>query len=496
MGGIHLFQKHKKLSMVAFILLILGFVIPMMVPLHSNTYTPPKMKNAEAKETYREIAESLGENVANDANPAIMITSNEYLGRYIQDNKLTDKQVVSLMKDVPLYQIEMTGDTNDPFISIDPLTKKLVKADNLSVAVKNDEAVTSFVHKQYGEEFTLSKKQKREARWDETIAYPEGKVTVYTFKSDFNHDHISDQVKVMVEDGKIVLADHFASVDHHGKINSIPFGPMLGLSFGSILVYIVLAVIACCLFVYKMGKRQIVSFRLPFIPAIIALVFTEIATISFEGKLTMASLGFNLFFSVMIYFVLAVFIKTKENVYSLDEWKEPVYVGFLFASIGFFLSTVFYTIATMMGAWSSPSLNFSMLMSDHKWFVVLASLAIGIGAAVSEELTARFAFDKMMSKVPAVLVALFSSFVWALLHLGYEVYPWYLRVIELTFVIGPFIYYVYKKYGLKYSIMLHFFFNSFFSAFELYYYDQGLAWVSSILALFPLLLLLRKSKNN
>ncbi|WP_419182568.1 type II CAAX prenyl endopeptidase Rce1 family protein [Lysinibacillus fusiformis] len=100
-------------------------------------------------------------------------------------------------------------------------------------------------------------------------------------------------------------------------------------------------------------------------------------------------------------------------------------------------------------------------------------------------------FDRF-SVVASVIL---TSFFWGIQHLSYDVYPWYLRIIEFM-IIGSFFYFIYKKFGFKTAIFCHYFYNSLFTTLFLFRVDMKVAIVALILSISPLLVLLLKTKSQ
>jgi membrane protease YdiL (CAAX protease family) len=122
---------------------------------------------------------------------------------------------------------------------------------------------------------------------------------------------------------------------------------------------------------------------------------------------------------------------------------------------------LFLWTATLLGAsGDDTALRERISTSPWPW---LLPIAIGLSAALFEELVFRKWMDNLLSRftrswAPA---ALLSSLLWSLTHLQYTVSPWYLRLIEITLFAGPVSFWIYKKYGLYTAVLGHALYNAF-----------------------------------
>lgn len=167
--------------------------------------------------------------------------------------------------------------------------------------------------------------------------------------------------------------------------------------------------------------------------------------------------------------------------------KEKVIQGYLLSAVSLLISTVFYAVAERIWKMWGSSEDTFLLLKDAKW-LALTPLLVGFYAAVTEEVMYRkfgeFLFKRVWNN--QLFIALTTSFIWAIGHLTYNMYPWYFRIIELTFVIGPFFYWVYKAYGLTASIVCHYLFNCFSVSLSLFVLDEYYAY-TLLLLLVPLI---------
>ena len=87
----------------------------------------------------------------------------------------------------------------------------------------------------------------------------------------------------------------------------------------------------------------------------------------------------------------------------------------------------------------------------------LEPLTVGIGASISEEFMFRLfaiSFFKRYLKKDFFAV-LIPAVIWAFSHSSYEVFPPYVRGIELT-IVGIILGYLFLKFGLEMTIITHY----------------------------------------
>lgn len=202
-------------------------------------------------------------------------------------------------------------------------------------------------------------------------------------------------------------------------------------------------------------------------------------------------------------FMAMLAVYTKKNALGsrsperLGRLREKVFQGYLFGVLAFLPSLLFYVIAThLFGAWGSAQDEF-VLLKSARW-MALTPLFIGLAPAVTEELMFRkfgeFVFRRVWNN--QIFIALVTSFIWATLHLGYAVHPWYLRIVELTLFVGPFLYWVYKKYGLTASMTAHYLFNCFLMSVTLIAIDAERYVYCLLFLLVPLIIYLVPAKRR
>lgn len=486
-------KTYVKISILALLSCLLFLFFPQWTNTISQSYPAPSFDNKEAVSIYREFLDK--HNIKyKKFSPTVMVTSVESIGLYAQEKKFSEKQIEKLAEHIPFYNVELSNAIDDPILRIDPLSKQVNGGEYFHLSVKNDHEVETFVHEIFGSSFTLLKKEKNVSDGSFLSKISKDKPTNYVFEGNFHTKNITEKVVISVTKG------HITSFERYGDIvGKQENQPMKAITF---ILPTLVSVLFFIFFVNMMTKfllgikrKEIISFKQPIYYVVAAAVTGLFLNYLLEDKLSFFSTFMVLFDACFVFLVASVYYNDVKT-FSINEWKHPVGLGFLFAAIASGISTIFYSIALSFGAWSAPTFDFPIYMQTHKWMILFFPLCIGVTAAICEEILYRLCLDKLFSKLPVWLVALVSSFIWALVHLGYEVFPWYLRVIELTLFIGPFLFYIYKKFSIKTSMMTHYFFNSFFSSFSLLYFDVKIGFTALLLTLFPFLVFLFKQKKT
>lgn len=236
------------------------------------------------------------------------------------------------------------------------------------------------------------------------------------------------------------------------------------------------------------GTDKSLTVTVPLLTGIVLLAVGILMITNIFGIIEGVISGFLVFMAMM-----AVYSKQdrlgNRSPERINYLREKVLQGYLLGVITFLPSFFFYMIAEkVFGAWGSSEDAFLML-KDALW-VMLTPFLVGFYAAVSEEMMYRkfgeFVFKRVWNN--QIFIALVTSFIWATAHLGYTVHPWYLRVVELTFFVGPFFYWVYKKYGVTVSMISHYLFNCFLVSLTLMSFDADRYVYSLLFLLVPLLI--------
>ncbi len=173
---------------------------------------------------------------------------------------------------------------------------------------------------------------------------------------------------------------------------------------------------------------------------------------------------------------------TSERIRALQAHVKQ---GFLTAIIGITLGELYFLIAGFFDVWTSPVLNHSLLILNSPWILPIFTLFIGLSAAVTEEAIFRNYMGPFFERFGVVIAVIVTSLLWGVLHIGYDMYPWYLYVIEFILITGPFFYFVYRRYGFPTVILLHYFYNAGVSTLFLFSIDIMIASISLVVMVSP-----------
>jgi len=155
--------------------------------------------------------------------------------------------------------------------------------------------------------------------------------------------------------------------------------------------------------------------------------------------------------------------------------------GLAFLFLGYI--TAFYVVGRkFLGVWLPAESPYSNVVSYYVPFLV--PLAISLLAALSEEFTSRLfsiSFLKRYLKITP-LALLIPAVIWAFAHSSYQVYPVYVRGIELT--IGGLIFgYFFIKYDILVCIVAHYVVDAVFFATPLLRSENNYFRISGIIVI-------------
>ena len=189
-------------------------------------------------------------------------------------------------------------------------------------------------------------------------------------------------------------------------------------------------------------------------------------------------------------------IRSKEI--SFSKGATICVVGYSSAFIFLGYVTIFYLVGTkFFNIWMPPDTEYSNILGTTLPF--LFPLTIALQAAVLEEFTFRLFAIPFFKRTLRYswLAVLIPAMVWAFSHAHYEIFPNYVRGIELT-LFGIMLGVIFLKYGLECVIITHFVIDAVLAGLPLlksqntYYFLSGLAVVA--FALVPILALMIMAK--
>ncbi|GEM_PF-3351436 len=422
-----------------------------------------------------------------DDDISIVAKANNSIGRYVEKNQFNKDQLALLQQEVPLYSIEVNVDKQ--VYQINPVTGQLTMASGIQMPVSGQNGIDNFVKSYFGEEYVS---QTKEASDNGTIEDWDQK---YVFTAPTSLHDVTKVIEIYTINDVIVKFQHF------GEAKDFPLTKeskweMITKIF-TVLLLVVLLLIVTVQLIKRLIKKQIEAFIWPLLWSALAGFSSFCLTSAKEGSITGSGV---LESAVMAYLTFAtLLIRWKKSTESKDtnilEWKNSIFQGFLFMLIGFSLTELFLFVAGIFGAWKSPVHNYDLLINVNPWILPIVPLFIGLSAAIWEEAVFRRYMVPFFDRFSVVASVILTSFFWGIAHLSYDVYPWYLRIIEFM-IIGSFFYFIYKKFGFKTAIFCHYFYNSLFTTLFLFRVDMKVGFVALILSISPLLVLLLKTKSQ
>ncbi len=337
-------------------------------------------------------------------------------------------------------------------------------------------------------ELVESSSERHERRVDHTFTWQQNGTTIAWNTSDPTGGTGAVRLTVRVKGGAVGSYLHFLKVpeDFERQLSrTLSVGTFIAAgSFG----FMFLLVIAALALTIVRNKSGTVAWRPAFgLAAAVALVLvatgvaswpsfkygytTEIPWAAFVGLAV-----FGLLFVATVYGAMVVFTTTAGESLGREQFPASL-AGFLalargrlldpsiarasvrgyalgFAALGYL--TVFYLFAQRyLGAWLPAEGPYSDIFND--WAPFLAPLAVGILAAVTEEITFRLFGISLVKRYlkSTALAVLLPAMVWAFAHSNYPVFPVYVRGIELT-VVGVAFGLAFLHFGIVTCLVAHF----------------------------------------
>lgn len=485
-----MFKRNQRLSIIAAISLVVYILMKFLGPSEIEYPLPDYTKT----DIYHHIdteSEKLGlppfstaEVLFSDAK------ANNSLGRYVEKNKFDDEKIAKLQQEVPIYTIEV--ETNEQSYQINPKNGQITNATGISLSYNEQNDIDHFILTYFGEDYTM-----------QTMVESENDIFVdwemkYVFSAPTTFNDISKVVEIYTNANQIVEFQHFGVAKGFPLTNAVESVGQIIISLFLLLFLFVLFIIVTVQLIKRLIKKQIEGFIGPFLLSLIAGFGWFFLTSSMGASIS----GFGaLEPGVMTYLTFAtLLIRWKKSSESTEirllKLKNSIFQGLLLTIVGLALTNLFFYVSSFFGTWISPVLNHGLLINVNPWILPIFTLFIGISAAITEEAIFRRYMIPFFDRFSVIISVIITSFLWGVLHLGYDVFPWYLRVIEFMIIGGPFYYFVYKKFGFKTAIFCHYFNNSLITALFLLRIDLKVAIVALFLSLSPLLVMLLKTKSQ
>lgn len=399
--------------------------------------------------------------------------ANSSIGRYVEANHLNEQELKELSEEVPLYIIEI--ENLKQTYQINPQNGQLTKATNISIFTED---IDQFIKTNFGEGYELISEDSK----DGTLTEWDVKWT-YQAKTKFNN--VVKIVDIYTIDNYIIQFDHYGFATKY-SFQSESAGQYV-LYFGIFVFLITLVVIVTIQLIKRLIKKQIEGFIGPLILTIAAGFGWVFVTKAMNGTVTGIAMLDPVLMTYLTFAVLLIrWKKVNRNIGERVRALQPhIKQGFFTAIIGITLGELYFFFAGFFDVWVSPVLNHSLLILNSPWVLPVFTLFVGLSAAVTEEAIFRNYMGPFFERFGVVTAVIATSLLWGILHIGYDMYPWYLYVIEFILFTGPLFYFVFKNYGFSTVIFLHFFYNAWVSTLFLFSIDMKLGLLSLVVMFSP-----------
>lgn len=479
-----LLHKNKKLILISLVFLAIYVIYFFTLP-EKPFYPLVEQSKTELLQTLNREAEALGLQPIDEEDIYYTdVVANHSIGRYVDRNKLSEEALAELAREVPIYTYQV--DTAMNIYELDVMSGKLAKAEYIYLEADG----ATFVKNYFGEAFTL-----KNTVTDESVFLDWTKKETYVAPTSYTA--IEKVVDVFYTGSAIT------GFSYYGLAKGYPLATD-SFTEGMIAFFVLLVIIGLVIFVsihllMKLIKKQVQAFWLPFILTVIAglsWLFVSHALGSKWSGISFIETG------IMIYLTFATLLIRwqKGTTVSLADQllahKQAIFQGLLWMIISVVLTETYFFVASFFDTWSSPTTSHVVFIQLEPWLLPLFTAAIGFSAAITEEAIFRNYFIPLLRKLGAVVAIFLSSAIWGILHIGYDMYPWYLYVLEFIILSGPLFYFVYVKYGFKTVIWLHYFYNAWATTLLLFYVDVNIALASLAVMLSPFLLFFIRTKKD
>lgn len=409
--------------------------------------------------------------------------ANSSLGRYIEANDLTEEELTRLEEEVPLYTFE----TDAIFYryELDIRNGKLAGAMDIVLDMEAEQFITNYfdVDFQFLEEST---NEDAFSDWE--------RKTTYIAPTSFPD---IDQIVDIYYSG-----DMITGFSYYGLAKDYPLiTESTGEGFASIFILLFLATLVLFVTIHliiKLVQRRIEAFWAPLFLTIIAGFGWVFVSKAMGSNMT----GIGLLDpAIMTYLTfVTLLIRWRQNKAPLSvkiaAQQPAVFQGILLMFIAVILAETFFFGAQFFDTWVSPVTSHIVFVNLDIRLLPVFTVFIGLSAAITEEAIFRNYLIPLFQKASAFTAVVMTSVLWGVMHIGYDMYPWYLYVLEFIVLTGPFFYFVYTKYGYATSVWMHYFYNAWVTTLLLFTVDIKTAFVSLFVMLSPFLVFLVRSNKD
>lgn len=403
------------------------------------------------------------------------IVANSSIGRYLDSNELSEEDFAGLREEVTVYSYEVASLYNSYHYDFEK--GRITRAENIYLPVDGEE----FVIRYFGDDYSLQATE----RGDSFLTDWHVKQT-YVAETSFND--IINVLELYMEDDAITSFEQYALALGYPKAGESIL--QIGASVFILFFLLGLVLFVTVHLIIKLVKKEIEAFWEPFglsLAAAIGWIFVN------------KSLGVNLLGLgiieplIMIYVTFATLLirwKRSERplVERLEKLQPAVVHGLLLMIVAVVLAEGFFYVASFFDAWVSPVTMHNVLVELDIWYIPLFTLFIGLSAAITEEAIFRHYMVPLFERIGLFFAFMATSVLWGIMHIGYDMYPWFIYVLEFILLTGPFFFFVYKRYGFATVMFMHYFYNAWVTTLFLFSVHIGVAFISLLVMLSPFIL--------
>lgn len=411
------------------------------------------------------------------------VVANSSIGRYMDSNELTEADFTVLQEEVSLYSYEVASLYNS--YTYDMEKGRITRAENIYLETDVD----LFVADYFGQQYSLKGSENIEGFFDEWQVKK-------TYVAETSFSDIINVVELYVEDDVITSFEQYAVALGFPKEEEPLIEIIVSLFILLFLASLVLLVTIHL--IVKLVKKEIEAFWEPFGLTLVA----AIGWLFVNKSLGVNVLGFGLIEPlIMIYVTFAtLLIRWRRSEYSLTErlatLQPSIIHGLLLTIIALLLAEAFFYIASYFDTWVSPVTMYNMLIELDIWYIPIFTLCIGLSAAITEEAIFRHYMIPLFERLGVLFALVATSFFWGIMHVGYDMYPWFIYVLEFVLITGPFFFFVYKRYGFATAMFMHYFYNAWVTTLFLFTVDLRVAFVSLAVMLSPFALFFIRNEGK
>lgn len=419
--------------------------------------------------------------------PTYETRANESIGQYIAKQKWTPEEIENLTNEIPIYTISVLVEMDH--FEVDPFTAEVVRASNIFYEIDSEHEVNEFIEKVFGAGFEKVNEEQNFFGEVEQI-YSRGEVI----------GDIEEKLSVTLTDHAIIGFHKYGEVrDFQLSTSLFNFWEII-LMLIFMITIVIIAIVATVQLIKRLNKNEIETFLGPFLISLLAGVGWFFGLYLAMGTVDVFSLLFTGLLTYTTFIILLITAKKADYVQPFSQiaikLQPAVWNGFLLMLVSTVLVTIFYGIWAQFGAWTSPVMDYSIFLNTPIWALPVFALSLGICASISEETIFRRYLIPAFDRWGVIFSVIATSFLWGIGHMGYHMVPWHIRIFEFMIIVGPFFYFVYKRYGFVTAIFCHYFYNSLFGSIFLIsiYWPVGI--LSFVLTLVPFFVFLKRSGEN